>query len=138
MLNCMSFRHCRCNAFLSSLFIIYFSSLRCESGDNFNVPWGSFYKVSTEIKDCHSQHLRIWEWHFGGLDVFLMEDGWAAALQAISFLPSLSEGRGCPLPGPARTVFSHLQRVGGLLSFPVARTPAVEHCARNVAPVRWL
>lgn len=70
--------------------------------------------------------------------MFLMEDGWAAALQAISFLPSLSEGRGCPLPGPARTVFSHLQRVGGLLSFPVARTPAVEHCARNVAPVRWL
>lgn len=100
-----------------------------------SLPWGVkvvtistyheevFYKVSSEIKDCHSQHLRIWEWHFGGLDVFLMEDGWAAALQAISFLPSLLEGRGCPLPGPARTVFCHLQRVGGLLSLSCCSDP---------------
>lgn len=84
---------------------------------------GDVFKISAEIKDCHSQHLRICEWHFEGLDVFFMEDGWAAALQAVSFLPSLSEGRGCTLPGPARAVLSHLQRVGGMLSLSCCSDP---------------
>lgn len=59
---------------------------------------------SIENEDCHSRHMEIRQWHFGGLDVLLMMGGWATELRAVSLLPSLSEGQGCPLPGLAGTL----------------------------------